>query len=416
MRPAGRRGSRSSTSGRATRSSSRRDAAAGCSSTAARTRTGCSSRSTSASRRGTGGIDVVILTHPHEDHVAGLALLLERYRVGRVFEPGMLGPGPGYAAWHAELRDGPPRADCSPTGDRLRLDEIACRVLWPDPGPVPLEPPDGGTGDQQRLDRPPRRGRRAAIPADGRRRGGHRPVAARPAACRASTCSRSPTTAADGDDAGVRRRRPAARSRSRRRGPATRTAIRRSRRSTGSRRAARASTGPTWTARSSSSSSADGLDGQRDRGRAPRRRSRQRATAVRTQYPARPIAFTCAIPIPAGSPLGSPAAPVERPRAGDPCRVGRLGRPTGYHRRMTIPGRVEAASLLLSLDPPPWFVRHARAVAEVAAWLAARIERPRDGGRSPARRGGRAAPRRRQGSPGRRSGRASPTATARRPG
>ncbi len=41
---------------------------------------------------------------------------------------------------------------------------------------------------------------------------------------------------------------------------------------------------------------------------------------------------------------------------------------------MTVPGRVEAASLLLSLDPPTWFVRHSRAVAEVAAFLAARIE------------------------------------------
>jgi len=40
---------------------------------------------------------------------------------------------------------------------------------------------------------------------------------------------------------------------------------------------------------------------------------------------------------------------------------------------MTVPGRVDAASLLLSLDPPDWFVRHACAVAEVAAWLAARI-------------------------------------------
>jgi hypothetical protein len=41
---------------------------------------------------------------------------------------------------------------------------------------------------------------------------------------------------------------------------------------------------------------------------------------------------------------------------------------------MTVPGRVEAAALLLSLDPPPWFLRHARAVAEVAAWLARRTE------------------------------------------
>ena len=40
---------------------------------------------------------------------------------------------------------------------------------------------------------------------------------------------------------------------------------------------------------------------------------------------------------------------------------------------MTVPGRVEAAELLLSLDPPAWFLRHARAVAEVAGWLAARI-------------------------------------------
>jgi putative nucleotidyltransferase with HDIG domain len=41
---------------------------------------------------------------------------------------------------------------------------------------------------------------------------------------------------------------------------------------------------------------------------------------------------------------------------------------------MTVPGRVDAAALLLSLDPPAWFMRHSQAVAEVASWLAERIE------------------------------------------
>jgi hypothetical protein len=39
---------------------------------------------------------------------------------------------------------------------------------------------------------------------------------------------------------------------------------------------------------------------------------------------------------------------------------------------MAVPGRVEAASALLELDPPAWFMRHATGVAEVAAFLAAR--------------------------------------------
>ncbi|MBI3751134.1 MAG: ComEC/Rec2 family competence protein, partial [Chloroflexi bacterium] len=103
-------------------------------------------------------LDAVVLTHPHEDHVAGLALLLARYRVGRVFEPGMIGPGPGYAAWNAELggataggQTGSSTASGTRsrwalgTGDRLAVDDVDLRVLWPDPGKVPLRPADGGT-------------------------------------------------------------------------------------------------------------------------------------------------------------------------------------------------------------------------------------------------------------------------------
>lgn len=90
-------------------------------------------------------IDILVLTHPHEDHVAGLAVLLQRYRVGRVYEPGMIGPGPGYRAW-ADIfsAGGPPHGRLS-TGDRLTLDQIRFRVLWPDATRVPEHPPDGGT-------------------------------------------------------------------------------------------------------------------------------------------------------------------------------------------------------------------------------------------------------------------------------
>jgi hypothetical protein len=42
---------------------------------------------------------------------------------------------------------------------------------------------------------------------------------------------------------------------------------------------------------------------------------------------------------------------------------------------MAVPGRVAAAALLLSLDPPPWFLRHARAVGEIAGWLGNRLAR-----------------------------------------
>ena len=92
-------------------------------------------------------LDAVILTHPHEDHVAGLALLLARYRVAQVLEPGMRGPGPGYAAWLDRLArpDAPPHLALA-AGDRLAVDEIELRVLWPIRGQVAAEPPDTGTG------------------------------------------------------------------------------------------------------------------------------------------------------------------------------------------------------------------------------------------------------------------------------
>ncbi len=90
-------------------------------------------------------IDIMVLTHPHEDHVAGLVRVLDRYRVGRVFEPGMRGSGPGWAAWDRALLHGPPRGTLS-AGARLQLGDIGLVVLWPEPGTVPTA--SGRTGTE----------------------------------------------------------------------------------------------------------------------------------------------------------------------------------------------------------------------------------------------------------------------------
>jgi competence protein ComEC len=90
-------------------------------------------------------IDLLVLTHPHEDHVGGMTRLLERYRVGQVIEPGMIGPGPGYKAFASWLLGHDRTSRRVQTGDEIGLDSIRFNVLWPDPGAVPLHPPDTGT-------------------------------------------------------------------------------------------------------------------------------------------------------------------------------------------------------------------------------------------------------------------------------
>ncbi len=91
-------------------------------------------------------LDLVVLTHPHEDHAAGLALLLDRYHVGVVAEPGMLGPGPGAQALRATIARLRQRDIELAAGDSLTLDGAAIHVLWPRRGEVSLDPPDDGTG------------------------------------------------------------------------------------------------------------------------------------------------------------------------------------------------------------------------------------------------------------------------------
>jgi competence protein ComEC len=86
-------------------------------------------------------LDMVILTSPDDDRLAGLIPVLERYEVGFVGLSPEAGAGARYARW-AELVESLP-ADTVRTlygGDSLNLGEgVQLNVLWPDPGvPGPL--------------------------------------------------------------------------------------------------------------------------------------------------------------------------------------------------------------------------------------------------------------------------------------
>jgi competence protein ComEC len=85
-----------------------------------------------------------VVTHPHEDHISGMAALMERYRIGEIAEPGMIGPGPGDAAFRQRLAETGRQTRIIAAGDHLTLDGIRMDALWPLPGTVPLRPPDSG--------------------------------------------------------------------------------------------------------------------------------------------------------------------------------------------------------------------------------------------------------------------------------
>lgn len=91
-------------------------------------------------------LDLLVLTHPHEDHVGGAALLLRRYRVARIVAPGMRGTGPGWQALADELARERRSAERMAAGSRFFLDGVAIRALWPRPGSVPEAPAETGSG------------------------------------------------------------------------------------------------------------------------------------------------------------------------------------------------------------------------------------------------------------------------------
>ncbi len=77
-------------------------------------------------------IDLVVLTHPHQDHLAGLVEVLRRYRVGHVLYPVLDCDSPSYDEWSRLIGEKEIESTVARAGQQIDLgDGIIIRVLNP---------------------------------------------------------------------------------------------------------------------------------------------------------------------------------------------------------------------------------------------------------------------------------------------
>jgi competence protein ComEC len=75
-------------------------------------------------------IDLLVLTHPHADHLDGLISVLDRYQVGAIIESGVEYPTADYAKWHELIAAKKTKTILAARGERVDLgDGVTLEVL-----------------------------------------------------------------------------------------------------------------------------------------------------------------------------------------------------------------------------------------------------------------------------------------------
>jgi competence protein ComEC len=93
------------------------------------------------------GLDLVVLTHPNDDHLIGLLEVLRRYQVTEVMEPGLPDPAPTYAQWQRLIEERNIHRSVAQSGQRVDLGDGAwLEVLGPSPGLVAAGSDDANNG------------------------------------------------------------------------------------------------------------------------------------------------------------------------------------------------------------------------------------------------------------------------------
>jgi competence protein ComEC len=80
--------------------------------------------------RGVKKVDVVALSHAHEDHLGGLAAVVRNFRIGE-FWHGANAPTPGYEGLLADVRRRAIPTRLLAAGERIPLGGTAVEILWP---------------------------------------------------------------------------------------------------------------------------------------------------------------------------------------------------------------------------------------------------------------------------------------------
>jgi competence protein ComEC len=89
-------------------------------------------------------IDLLVASHPHEDHLAGLPKLLDRYRIGAVAGSEERGGGPAASSWREILASSRIAYHQVFTGDKFQIGAARLSVLWPDKSYLSLPPGNDG--------------------------------------------------------------------------------------------------------------------------------------------------------------------------------------------------------------------------------------------------------------------------------
>jgi len=77
-------------------------------------------------------LDLIVATHPHADHVAGLPAVLARFPASLVIDPGCPGPSPYYQAFLRSVRASGVPFRHPPFGSALHVADVTLQVLGPE--------------------------------------------------------------------------------------------------------------------------------------------------------------------------------------------------------------------------------------------------------------------------------------------